>query len=75
MFNNVFQIYLALHTTGLVLFSSLGPVALSLCGALQDAERNVADERFLKHVITYESFCDNPNLLTDPKLVVQFDGK
>lgn len=53
----------------------LSDVAMSLCGGLQDVERGVASEQFNKYLVTYDSFCDNPNLLTDPNLVVRMDGR
>lgn len=55
--------------------SSLSDMALSLCGGLQDVERGVPAEQFNKYLVSYENFCDNPNLLADPNLVIKLNGK
>uniref|UniRef100_A0A023F323 phosphatidate phosphatase n=1 Tax=Triatoma infestans TaxID=30076 RepID=A0A023F323_TRIIF len=44
-------------------------VALSLCGS------TATPQQFQEHLISYNDFCLDPSLLTNPKLVVRIDGK
>ncbi|XP_070533057.1 phosphatidate phosphatase LPIN2-like isoform X3 [Ptychodera flava] len=53
----------------------LGDLALSLCGGLEKSEGDIPMENFLQALVTYEDFCKNPGILTDPNLVLRFGGK
>ncbi|XP_064201833.1 phosphatidate phosphatase LPIN2-like isoform X1 [Anguilla rostrata] len=45
-------------------------VTLSLCGGL-DQDTHISKESFMKHMITYQEFSENPALIDDPNLVVR----
>ncbi|XP_038606563.1 phosphatidate phosphatase LPIN3 isoform X2 [Tachyglossus aculeatus] len=51
-----------------------GPVTLSLCGGLVD-RREISQEKFMKHMISYQDLADNPSVLDDPNLVVKIYKK
>ena len=48
-------------------------IALSLCGGLEDSD--VPTDKFLQHLITYQQFCEKPNLMADPNLVIRIADK
>eukprot|EP00047_Mylnosiga_fluctuans_P003669 m.230281 g.230281 ORF g.230281 m.230281 type:complete len:791 (+) comp12040_c0_seq1:234-2606(+) len=51
-------------------------IRLSLCGkARRDFTAPEAAEAFEKSVVSFDKFNGNPGLLSDPNLVVQFNGK
>lgn len=50
-------------------------VAFSLCGNLSQFDGEVPFEKFEKFRVTYENFCNNPNLFMNPNLVVRIDDK
>uniref|UniRef100_A0A8C8SHH1 phosphatidate phosphatase n=1 Tax=Pelusios castaneus TaxID=367368 RepID=A0A8C8SHH1_9SAUR len=50
------------------------PITLSLCGGLGDS-REILHEKFLEHVISYQEFAENPEVLNDPNLVIQIHKK
>ncbi|KAH9513690.1 Nuclear elongation and deformation protein 1 [Bulinus truncatus] len=52
----------------------LGPVALSLCGGLNDAEPITLD-KFMQKVVTFEDLAENPNITLNPDLVVKIHDK
>ncbi|XP_069508400.1 phosphatidate phosphatase LPIN3 isoform X2 [Ambystoma mexicanum] len=49
-------------------------IALSLCGGLGD-NHEISHETFMQHVLTFNSFADNPGILEDPNLVVRIHKK
>ncbi|XP_057309060.1 phosphatidate phosphatase LPIN3-like [Hydractinia symbiolongicarpus] len=53
--------------------SEPGELDMSLCGDLKN--RMVEPEKFLESRVTYEQFCENPELLNDPKLVIRIDNR
>ncbi|XP_022694239.1 phosphatidate phosphatase LPIN1-like isoform X2 [Varroa jacobsoni] len=55
---------------GLKKYSDL---AMSLCGF--DRIDEEGKQRFLAHVITYDEFCLNPDILHEPNLVFRMNGK
>ncbi|XP_067410481.1 phosphatidate phosphatase LPIN3 isoform X2 [Emydura macquarii macquarii] len=50
------------------------PIALSLCGGLGDS-RKILHKKFMEHIISYQEFAENPELLDDPNLVIQIHKK
>lgn len=52
----------------------LGTYSLSLCGGLSDAD-SVTLEKFMSKIVTYDDLCENPNMLTNPELVVRIGNK
>ncbi|GFO22728.1 phosphatidate phosphatase lpin2 [Plakobranchus ocellatus] len=52
----------------------LGPVALSLCGGLGDPETLTLD-KFMQKVVTFEDLAQNPNITSNPDLVVKIHDK
>lgn len=52
----------------------LGDVQLSLCGNFSK-QTSITDELFNAHIIPYESFASNPNIVHDPNVVVRIGGK
>ncbi|NWR43831.1 LPIN3 phosphatase, partial [Regulus satrapa] len=49
-------------------------VALSLCGGLRD-NRPISHEKFMKHMVSYQQFAENPRLISDPNLVIMINKK
>lgn len=49
-------------------------VQLSLCGGL-DLPNSITTERFLKHLISFEEFQQNPDIIDNRDLVVRIQGK
>ncbi|XP_036899978.1 phosphatidate phosphatase LPIN3 isoform X3 [Sturnira hondurensis] len=49
-------------------------VVLSLCGGLADS-RDISQEKFNKHIVSYQDLAHNPGLLDDPNLVVKVNEK
>ena len=52
----------------------LGDAQLSLCGNL-GKQPGITDEIFNAHLITFETFAQNPAITNDPNLVVRIGGK
>ncbi|XP_077522017.1 phosphatidate phosphatase LPIN isoform X1 [Amblyomma americanum] len=50
-------------------------LAMSLCGGLQDCEKSMMEEKFAHFLVTYDNFCENPEVLNNPDLVVRMGGK
>ncbi|CAM4626977.1 unnamed protein product [Lepidochelys olivacea] len=50
------------------------PIALSLCGGLGDS-RQILHHKFVEHIISYQEFAENPEVLDDPNLVIQIHKK
>uniref|UniRef100_A0A674J9P7 phosphatidate phosphatase n=1 Tax=Terrapene triunguis TaxID=2587831 RepID=A0A674J9P7_9SAUR len=50
------------------------PIALSLCGGLGDS-REILHKKFVEHIISYQEFAENPEVLDDPNLVIQIHKK
>uniref|UniRef100_A0A8C4WCF1 phosphatidate phosphatase n=1 Tax=Gopherus evgoodei TaxID=1825980 RepID=A0A8C4WCF1_9SAUR len=50
------------------------PIALSLCGGLGDS-REILHKKFMEHIISYQEFAENPEVLDDPNLVIQIHRK
>jgi len=50
-------------------------VALSLCGPLDHEDTVFSDERFNQALVTQDVLMENPNVLSDPNLVVKIDGR
>ncbi|XP_067359462.1 phosphatidate phosphatase LPIN2-like isoform X1 [Channa argus] len=44
-------------------------VSLSLCGQEGDTSQ-ITKEKFMKHIVTYQDFAQNPGIIEDPSLVV-----
>ncbi|XP_072853049.2 phosphatidate phosphatase LPIN3 isoform X1 [Pogona vitticeps] len=51
------------------------PVLLSVCGGLGDDGELSHAEKFMKHVVSYQEFAENPAILDDPNLVIQMHKK
>ncbi|KAM9647252.1 phosphatidate phosphatase LPIN3 isoform 1-T2 [Morphnus guianensis] len=49
-------------------------IALSLCGGL-GGSRQISREKFMKHMVSYQQFAENPGLLDDPNLVILINKK
>ncbi len=47
---------------------------MSLCGGLKESE-DIPTDRFLQDMVTYDEFCENPNIMQDPNLVIKIDDK
>ncbi|KAK6960528.1 phosphatidate phosphatase LPIN3 [Biomphalaria glabrata] len=52
----------------------LGPVALSLCGGLNEAEP-ISLDKFMQKVVTFEDLAENPNITLNPDLVVKIHDR
>ncbi|XP_041465308.1 phosphatidate phosphatase LPIN2-like isoform X2 [Lytechinus variegatus] len=48
---------------------------LSLCGGLKEDEDTIELDHFKKHLISYEEFIKEPNMLANPKLVIRINNK
>ncbi|XP_013920373.1 PREDICTED: phosphatidate phosphatase LPIN3 isoform X1 [Thamnophis sirtalis] len=51
------------------------PIRLSLCGGLGDDGELTHAEKFMKHIVSYQEFAENPAILEDPNLVIQIQKK
>ncbi|XP_010582406.1 PREDICTED: phosphatidate phosphatase LPIN3 [Haliaeetus leucocephalus] len=49
-------------------------IALSLCGGL-GGSRQISREKFMKHMVSYQQFAENPGLIDDPNLVILINKK
>ncbi|XP_048354580.1 phosphatidate phosphatase LPIN3 isoform X2 [Sphaerodactylus townsendi] len=49
-------------------------ILLSVCGGLGDSG-DLSHEEFMKHVVSYQEFAENPAVIEDPNLVVQIHNK
>jgi hypothetical protein len=50
-------------------------VEMSLCGGLDEVmPADQMRSRFNKSLISYQQFCSNPNMVSDPKLVLRING-
>ncbi|MGH0181071.1 UNVERIFIED_CONTAM: hypothetical protein FKN15_005758 [Acipenser sinensis] len=47
----------------------LAEVTISLCGKLGDVSQ-ISKEKFMEHVISFQSFASNPGIIEDPNLVI-----
>ncbi|XP_072175604.1 phosphatidate phosphatase LPIN2-like [Diadema setosum] len=54
---------------------NLRGMQLSLCGGLKEDEETIPMDEFQKHLITYEEFCKDPTILSNPKLVLRMNNK
>lgn len=52
----------------------LGPVALSLCGGLNEPE-GITLDKFMQKVVTFEDLAENTNITLNPDLVVKIHDK
>ncbi|KAH6926334.1 hypothetical protein HPB50_017289 [Hyalomma asiaticum] len=50
-------------------------LAMSLCGGLQDCEKSMMEEKFAHFLVTYDTFCENPDVINNPDLVIRMGGK
>ncbi|KAB7503804.1 Phosphatidate phosphatase LPIN2 [Armadillidium nasatum] len=51
-------------------------LAFSLCGGLHEyVEGDFPESLFLQSLVTYDDFCENPNVIDNPHLVVRLGGK
>ncbi|XP_015265824.1 PREDICTED: phosphatidate phosphatase LPIN3 [Gekko japonicus] len=50
-------------------------ILLSVCGGLGDSGELSRAEEFMKHVVSYQEFAENPAVIEDPNLVVQIHNK
>ena len=49
---------------------------MSLCGGLKDIEATeMSSEKFMQFTVTYDEFCQNPSILTNPNLVIRLADK
>ena len=48
---------------------------MSLCGGLQASEGDIPKDKFVQYLVTFEQFCENPNLMNDPNLVIRISDK
>ncbi|KAJ6661086.1 hypothetical protein lerEdw1_016887 [Lerista edwardsae] len=51
------------------------PILLSVCGGLGDDGELSHAEKFMKHIVSYQEFVENPAILEDPNLVIQIHKK
>ncbi|XP_030067030.1 phosphatidate phosphatase LPIN3 isoform X2 [Microcaecilia unicolor] len=49
-------------------------IELSLCGGLGDS-REIQHEKFMQHILPYDTLAENPAILDDPNLVVRINDK
>ena len=56
-------------------YFSVSALSMSLCGGLKEADAGMSYERFLQGLITYDEFCENPNIVSDPNFVVKMGEK
>ncbi|KAG5850274.1 hypothetical protein ANANG_G00080480 [Anguilla anguilla] len=54
--------------------SDLPDVTLSLCGGLSE-NSDIAKEKFMQHIITYNEFAENPAIIDNPNLVVKIANR
>ena len=54
---------------------SVTDLALSLCGGLSQPEGVLSHETFLQSLVTYDEFCQDPNILNSPNLVLKMADK
>uniref|UniRef100_UPI00398EB8E0 phosphatidate phosphatase LPIN1 isoform X2 n=1 Tax=Pristiophorus japonicus TaxID=55135 RepID=UPI00398EB8E0 len=52
----------------------LPSIAISLCGGLNDY-KEITEEQFVEHSVTYQMFAENPGIIDDPNLVVKIGNK
>lgn len=52
-----------------------GSIELSLCGNLKDASGDKAPEKFNDYIVSFEAFCEKPELITSPHLIVRVGKK
>uniref|UniRef100_A0A131YTT2 phosphatidate phosphatase n=1 Tax=Rhipicephalus appendiculatus TaxID=34631 RepID=A0A131YTT2_RHIAP len=50
-------------------------LAMSLCGGLLDCEKSMMEEKFAHFLVTYDTFCENPDVINNPDLVIRMGGK
>lgn len=50
-------------------------LAMSLCGGLLDSDQSMMEEKFLHFMVTYDQFCENPDLINSQDLVIRMGGK
>ncbi|KAH0619088.1 hypothetical protein JD844_018750 [Phrynosoma platyrhinos] len=50
-------------------------ILLSVCGGLGDDGELSHAEKFMKHIVSYQEFAENPAILEDPNLVIQIHKK
>uniref|UniRef100_A0A8D0BH21 phosphatidate phosphatase n=1 Tax=Salvator merianae TaxID=96440 RepID=A0A8D0BH21_SALMN len=55
--------------------SQMPHILLSVCGGLGDDGELSHAEKFLKHVVSYQEFAENPAIVDDPNLVIQIQKK
>ncbi|KAJ7331960.1 hypothetical protein JRQ81_014140 [Phrynocephalus forsythii] len=55
--------------------SQVPPILLSVCGGLGDDGELSHAEKFMKHVVSYQEFAENPAILEDPNLVIKINKK
>ncbi|XP_064651749.1 phosphatidate phosphatase LPIN2-like isoform X2 [Lineus longissimus] len=53
----------------------LANLAMSLCGGLKEFDGEMPLERFMQGLVTYDDFCENPNLISNPDLVLRIGEK
>ncbi len=67
------SIYL-LHLNHYLCSCLLGDAQLSLCGNM-NKQSSITDEIFNAHLVSFETFANNPAIINDPNLVVRIGGK
>ncbi|XP_014674610.1 PREDICTED: phosphatidate phosphatase LPIN2-like isoform X2 [Priapulus caudatus] len=50
-------------------------LAISLCGGLAESDMEITEERFMQYLVTYQEFCANPTLLSNPDTVFRIRGR
>eukprot|EP00118_Oscarella_pearsei_P011253 m.74148 g.74148 ORF g.74148 m.74148 type:complete len:722 (+) comp35877_c0_seq5:55-2220(+) len=48
---------------------------LSLCGGLKGPDSQIPDDKFERHLVSFDALCQKPSLLADPNLVLKLNGK
>ena len=61
--------------TVIIVCFSVSALAMSLCGGLKEADGSIPYEMFLQGLITYDEFCENPNIVADPNFVIKMGEK
>jgi len=52
----------------------IGDAQISLCGNI-NKQSSITDEIFNAHLVSFETFANNPAIINDPNLVVRIGGK
>uniref|UniRef100_T1JA68 phosphatidate phosphatase n=1 Tax=Strigamia maritima TaxID=126957 RepID=T1JA68_STRMM len=56
-------------------FKGYNDLAISLCGGLAAHDGAIPQERFMHSLVTYDDFCEHPEMLHNPDLVIRLNNK